>query len=282
MGQRHQIYVKIANPLHQLIRIDSTKKKALEKEFGTGEFAILGYHNQWMYGRSALENCLRLLNFAKQFSYKDKTDKEGWGPYNSPICPASMRGNFNTVESIANGIGMVMNLMPVKTEWLEAGINSSWYEKGNTNHDFTSGDNNDGIHIVDMVTNKYCFMNITRPYKDKTDELSYSSYDLPYLIPVDALAYVRAYYGETIETCNPYYFERAEQKIIYENEGAVKKLSEKRLKKKIDIATQKVLLNNVKINHKQWKSFNEFGLLTLDDLRVMFPKMKQLKTPVTA
>jgi hypothetical protein len=270
MGQRHQIFVKIANPLHSLPSLSEAQKKNLVKEFGKGEYAILGYHNQWLYARSALDHCLRLLNFSKQFSRKLKTDKDCWGGYNSPICPAAFRNTFTSVNDIATAIGYVMNFNPVTTEWLDAGFNSSFYEKGQTNHDFTIGDNNDGIHIVDMVESKYCFMNIYESTPNENGTLHYSASDLPYLTPVDAHTYVKAYRGESLETTNPYYLEKVEEKL--------KDYTGEDKQAKIDAGKNFIVSHNTKLNLKQSKKFKGFGLLTIDELRVMFPKMKELKT----
>jgi hypothetical protein len=267
MGQRHQIFVKIANPLHHFSNPSKVEIANLKKEFGTGEFAILGYHNQWLYGRSALENCLRLLFFAKQFSRESKVSSKVFDGYNSPICPNGIKSNFTNVKDLTTAIGIVMNFQAVKSDWLEAGFNSSRYEGAELNHDFTIGDNNDGIHIVDMVERKYCFMNISR-YKSSDNSLCHSASDLPYLVPVDAKAYVAAYYGETLETCNPYYFERAE-KELKDYTGGDKEA-------KIAEAKAKIINDNIKTNGKIVKKFKGFELLTIDEIKAMFPKMLQL------
>ena len=247
MGQRHQIFVKILNPLNELsFNTDEEKKKAT-KELGTGKYCILAYHNQWLFGRSALQQALSLLMFGKQFSHKSKTgERDDYGSYN---CPFSKSGfnEFNSIQKIADGIAMVLNLRLRTTAWLSAGIGSTWYlgsEEG-MNQDFTRGDNNDGITIIDVVENKYCFMNI-----DKQRDDDYSASALPSMVPVDAKAYVQAYYGETLETLNPYYKEN-----------------------KTEAQTSKLLQSNIKVNAQAYRGFKNFGVLTLAEIQAMFPKM---------
>lgn len=262
MGQRHQIFVKIANPAKH-VWINSTKqKKELAKEFGTGEFTILAYHNQWLYGRSALQSCLNLLNFASQFTREQKTTKEGHGAYNCPFAVNAYRGDWNDPKAIVDAIAFIMNFRAVKTEWLDAGIGSSWYlgkEDENIRENFTMGDNNDGIHIVDMVENKYCFMNI---YEQETGR--YDVNVLPEKTPCTAKEYVAAYYGETIETTNPYYFgDHDRTKVV------------------MPIAEQQEIVNKqIGINNLASQGFVGFELLTIAEVQKMFKKMELVKKKV--
>ena len=251
MGQRHQIFVLIPNPVKHL-RLDNTEKVRLQKEFGTKEFSIIAYHNQWLYGRSALQNAIALLNFGAQFTKEQKTTTKGWNAYDCPFTPNGMGSKFDTPEKITTAIGFIMNYRPVKTPYLDAGIGGSWYigktDEG-INFDFTRGDNNDGITIIDLIENKYCFMNI---YEQRID--SHSASQLPMLKPVKADDYVRAYYGETEETINDYYIKDKTPKQIAE-----------------------ILADNVKHNVKCILPFKKFGVLTLDEIGAMFDKMEAFK-----
>lgn len=253
MGQRHQIFVKIANPVKHM-RLQPKEKTALIKELGNKDYAIVAYHNQWLYGRSALLNCLNLLLFGSQFSKEEKTSDKGFAGYDCPFAPKGMEQKFNTMELITNAIGFIMNFRAKNTDWLSAGIGGSWYigksDEG-INFDFTRGDNNDGITIVDLVENKYCFMNINGNYTD--EGLAYSASDLPSLKPVGAADYVKAYYGETVETINPYYLENAKDKT-----------------------PKQIIAGIVKVNKKALKGFENFEVLTEAELKVMFSEMKQL------
>lgn len=101
MGQRHQIFVKIANPAKHL-HAQPAEKRELEKEFGTDEFTVLVWHHQWLFGRSALANALRLLGFAVQFTREVKTDPKAWGAYKCPFSINGMKQTFTRDEIIAN------------------------------------------------------------------------------------------------------------------------------------------------------------------------------------
>lgn len=256
MGQRHQIFVKIANPAKHIYTRNDAEKKALEKEFGTDEFTILAYHNQWLYGRSALQNALNLLKFGKQFTKEEKTSKDAWGGYDAPFTINGIKQKYYEPKKLVDTIAFIMNFRPTKTAWVQAGIGGSWYI-GKTDEgireDFTIGDNNDGITIIDLVENKYCFMNI---YEQDLD--SYDVLRLPMLKPVTAREYVSAYYGETIETTNPFYFGDHD-----------------RSKVKMPIAKQQKIVNgNIKLNVGIAKGFDKFELLTIDEVQAMFTKMK--------
>jgi len=262
MGQRHQIFVKIANPVKHL-RLEPKEKKELIKEFGTGEFAILAYHHQWLYGRSALHTALGLLQFGKQFTKDVKTNEKGYDGYDGYDCPFSPKGmgrNFGTKDKIVNAIQFILNFRPKETTALNAGFGSAWYigkEDEGINFDYTVGDNNDGITIIDLVENKYCFMNIYEQDKEATHGI----YTLPELKPVAAKDYVAAYYGETIATTNPYYFgDHDRSKITMP----------------ID-KQQKYVDKQIKLNRKAAKGFDKFEVLTKREIDAMFKRMKEKK-----
>lgn len=257
MGQRHQIFVKIANPVKfAYFNTLQLKKKAIE-QFGNGEFTILVYHNQWLFGRGALQNALSLLQFGKQFTKGDKTDIKTWGAYDCPFGVNGMKQKFN-LDEITNSIAFIMNYRPVNKSWLSAGIGSSFYLKGEPEMrlDFTMGDNNDGITIVDLVENKYCFMNINSP-RSKEDGLGFGSCDLPTMKPVNARAYVSAYYGETIEATNPHSFGDHDRTKVIMPVGK----------------QQKIVDGAIKINKVASKPFDKFEVLSLAELQVMFETM---------
>lgn len=263
MGQRHQIFVKIANPVKHL-RLDAKEKKELEAELGTGEFAILAYHNQWLYGRSALHSAIGVLQFAKQFEREKKVDPKSWGAYDCPFTIGGMGADFNTIEKITSGIAFVMNFRPKNNGSKDAGFDKSHYigkEDEGINFDYTIGDNNDGITIIDLVENKYCFMNIN----GEADEQKYDVMALPNLKPVDAKKYVACYYGETIATTNPYYFGNHERTLVTMSEAD----------------QQKIVNKNIKDNLKVAKAFNKFEVLTKREINLMFKK-KVEKTLIEA
>ena len=256
MGQRHQIFVKIANPAKHIYTRNDAEKKALEKEFGTDEFTILAYHNQWLYGRSALQNALNLLKFGKQFTKEEKTDPKSWGGYNCPFTINGIKQEFSDTKKLVDTIAFIMNFRATNTSWVQAGIGGSWYiglEDEGIREDFTIGDNNDGITIIDLVENKYCFMNIY-----EQDLECYDVNRLPKLQPVSAKEYVSAYYGETIETTNPYYFGNHDRSKVTLSKAE----------------QQKIVNDNIKTNKQATNGFEKFEVLTLAEIQAMFSKMK--------
>ena len=269
MGQRHQIFLNVPNPILQFPAWELKKnglRAKLEKQFGTAETCIVAFHSQWLYGYSALDTALQALTFAAQFTKKAKTDTKSWGPYNTPITPKGIETNFQTIEKWIAALETILNFRPVKTAYREAGFDSSFYigemDEG-INFDFTRGDNNDGITIIDMINNKYCFMNINgKP--DKKDSRNSAS-DLPYLRPSNAHAYVAAYYGETTETANEYHIKRG---------GELKPA----------MTPQQVVERHAKDNAKLVKKLSKFEVLTMDEVKALFPrkyrKTKAVKAPV--
>lgn len=119
------------------------------------------------------------------------------------------------------------------------------FENLTYSEDFTSGDNNDGVLLMDFTNDilKYCFINI-----DNTENETFK-----YLHPVDAYTYVKTYYSEDLKT------------LISENDS----LSLKEV--------EKILKENIRINKKFIKRFKNFNdILTIDEIINMFPKMKTL------
>lgn len=212
MGQRHQIFIHLPNPVHCVYGNDLTDK--MKQYFGTEPTTILPFHNQWLYGRSALLSCLNVLIHSSALDLKDKTGKGGWGSYTTPFSVNGIKNKFTDPDKFVGAIEFIMNWIPEATGFNDAGFMGAWYLGANhpeMRGDFTMGDNNDGITIIDVITNKYCFMNISS-YKKDNGELCYSANDLPYMVPVSAHEYVKAYYGESLKTCNPYYIGETLQK----------------------------------------------------------------------
>lgn len=249
MGQRHQIFVKVANPIKHVYKENVTPQ--MKKVFGTGNTTILPFHNQWLYGRTALAHALNILVHASQLEREQKIDAKAYGGYNNPFSVNFLKQKFDKMDKWINTIEFIMNYIPKATDFNEAGLLSSFYigemDYGIQN-DFRMGDNNDGITIIDAIENKYCFMNISDYGKD--NELRHSASDLPYLVPCSAHDYVKCYYGETVKTTNEYHFERA---------------IERGFTKKQTIASHK------KLNSVLVKQFSDFTLLTSDEVATMFP-----------
>ena len=192
MGQRHQIFIKVNNPL-KLKRnyATDTDKKLARKMFGSGKHTIIAIHHQWLYGRSAVYNIKHILNLTENMNEYTNPFSEGY--------------SFCSLEEY---IKDVMTLLQVQTNPLHprgTGIermiflnsecideNGKYDSKWDIRLNFTYGDNNDGISIIDTIERKYCLMNI-------------SSYDAEYnsvnrlqsMLPYSADDYVNCYYSES-------------------------------------------------------------------------------------
>jgi hypothetical protein len=118
--------------------------------------------------------------------------------------------------------------------------------------DFRLGDNNDGIMIVDAVNKKYCFMNIFE--YDREDEKSECVRALPSMVPVTAGEYVNAYYPTV-------------------KEG----LHNSTMEKKSEIEIQEILKGNQKRVNYVNKVFSKYELLSLDEVKKMFPAVYRIK-----
>ena len=255
MGQRHQIFIKIANPA-KFMSGDTATKTELKKLFGNGKYTILPFHNQWLYGRSALQSCLNVLTHCSQFDKETKTTTKGYGGSTTPFSPNSLSYTFRDHKKYIDTIAFIMNYLPVNTDFNTAGLLGAWflgYDEPEMRNDFRMGDNNDGITIIDSIENKYCFMNINEWKDREKGERVNSASDLPYLTPVSAHDYVKCYYGETPTTLNSYYVE-----------------------KEADNKTPAEIAKEFKNeNAKLVRQFKKFGVLTMDEVLTMFPKVEK-------
>lgn len=257
MGQRHQIFIKIANPLKHASTSDKAITAKMKTLFGSGDYTILPFHNQWLYGRTALQVCLNVLNHTSQFERETLVSTKAWDGNNSPFTPNGMKYQFSDPDKLIAAIAFIQNYIPTSTDFIETGIGGGWYlgyEEPEMREDFRRGDNNDGITIIDVIENKYCFMNINEWNGREKDERVHSASDLPYLTPVSAHDYVTAYYGETVATTNKYYIERAKE--------AGKK-------------PETVSAESRKVNKKLVKQFAKYQVLTMDEVLTMFPLVKK-------
>ena len=172
--------------------------------------------------------------------------------YNNPFDK-----NFYDTDTLERYREKVMNLLQVQPNLLHPRgigfermhfLNEDGYDIRN---DFTLGDNNDGITIIDTLTGKYCMMNIFT-YPDDDDAIGESASDLPELKPVSARLYMKAYYPETIDKLSEYSKDGKTQ-----DELEFKVLENK--------------LENLKID-KEIKKQTQ-GVLILKEVKKMFPKV---------
>jgi len=189
MGQRHQLFILVNNPV-KLKRnyANDTDKKLARKMFGSGKYTMLAIHHQWLYGRSAIYNIKHIFNLT-----------ENMNEYNNPFSDGYA---FESLESYIKDVMMLLQVQINPKHPRGTGIermiflNSECIENGKYDSrwdmrlDFTMGDNNDGISIIDTIERKYCLMNIC-----EQEVGSNSVYELSKLEPSSAIQYVNAYYS---------------------------------------------------------------------------------------
>ena len=242
MGQRHQIFINTVNPYHNTN--DKVEKEKLKVMFGTKKTTVFAFHNQWLYGRSALLSALNVLEFNEGESKN----------YNNPLCKDGMRNTMHRgFKNTSSMIEAILNLCREENEFRSKGWLGSWLlneSEPKMREFFTHGDNNDGITIIDTIQNKYCFMNI---YDYENEEISNSISDLPYLTPLSGKDYVEAYCPSLSKTAkNSYYGKEA--------------LSESKEKFKEHLSEAK------KINNSLVKRLSKFELLSEKELKNIFKK----------
>jgi hypothetical protein len=131
MGQRHQIYIRM-----------NTKEGP----------KVLGYHHQWLFGKTAVETLIRALTFAKadaQCNYGVLNRGYDGGRDASRA--------FEAVLSVDVSSGYYHNVYPFQFNPQD----ESDYEEAALT-DPRQGDNNNGITIIDLTGKKpkYCFMSV--------------------------------------------------------------------------------------------------------------------------
>jgi hypothetical protein len=271
MGQRSQIYLKMENVGKAWAeRIELNKPKVWKDRlpefveanelyekwkimYGEGDTIIVAFHHQWLYGRSFPIVASMLLYASKVFKEDDSKSyfhkslwKEGHYTGAKDITLDDPHSLIKWLESYMSNI-MDQELGPYARNGVEhyAFLSAEHEIEGRLRYDkdFTIGDNNDGVLIVDLITTKYCFIKINGGYDD--DEKGTIEENFPYMKPVSALKYIKSYYPECFED-------------LYEG----------------DTATPEELSNNCEINTKFSKRFNQYEVLTAQELIDMFPDVK--------
>lgn len=220
MGQRHQLYVRIENPTNGLY--NENVKKEFRKVFGSNKYSIIALHHQWLYGASALGMVKHILNIT------DKDKLSSSNPFNYEYI------GYNTSNGLESYIDKVMSMLQVITdEDFPRGIGIEGMHFLNTESldytkDFTLGDNNDGISIIDTINRKYCFMNIGNQYDDDVE--SVNKYE-PYK-PLSGEEYVSAYYPNDEEVIQNATNWLSDYKVLTKSE--VLKISKNAIPKVLD------------------------------------------------
>ena len=204
MGQRHQIFLKVRNPYKsESLGLSGKDKVKAGKIFGRGEFTVIALHHQWLFGRSAVAMLSHLLNVTNPETANRHNNPFGENFYSSGISSINdalndyinkvmMMFQVITDPKFPRGVG-IEGMTFLNTECLED--DGSYIEHWDMRKSFNSGDNNDGITIIDTIERKYCFMNIFT-FDGCYEKDSGSVYSIKPLTPVSALEYATAYYPE--------------------------------------------------------------------------------------
>lgn len=247
-----QIFIKTINPNSKTYK-ENSRNLTFDRKFnmfGDNDTVVLPFHNQWLFGRSALRSAINVLNLSSQIEKKDKSEYFRLGHSMTPFTLCGIDyGNFNTFDKYISAITHILNYVSENTEYIPAGFLTSWFLKDefkDMTNNFTNGDNNDGVLLIDVVENKYCFINI-----DEQKAQSYDVRELPYMTPCSGAEYVRAYYGETRQTVNPYY-----------------------LKDKNNKEKNHFLSETIRINTSLIETISKYEVMSIDEVANMFPKME--------
>lgn len=264
MGQKSQLYIRmnnigkcyfdsmeIDNPNSEKWR-DNVQGYVIEKEkhenwiklFGNENTIIVGFHHQWLYGKSFVLVASMILNMNKVLLGQNEYEINPFSftSWNTKTSGQLPRNCDSPIDAI-NYLQIYMsNLFDYElSQYARQGIerftllNGEDYENGDLITRFDNGDNNDGVLIVDMLENKYCFVDIYG-----------RSEKLKKLNPVDAHAYLKTYYAETEEDCEK------------------EEIAEKKPKFKL----------HTRINKKFLKRFKGFKTLSVQELISIFPVME--------
>ena len=221
MGQRSQTFLRIKNPMlndEYKNNLDSVNNiKVGYKIFGEEEFTVVPFHHQWLYGLTFVGIAYNILAEAR------KNFTNHFHPF-SPLFDYNtypkgfLRGGDNTFYSntnIQHTLDLIKHFISfqgnkeiaertgrygferfsyIGAEHLDENGNETKFTS--ISEDCTLGDNNDGILIIDLVEQKYCFMNVFEFDYDIDDNGIYS---LPKMTPIEAKEYVRAYYPSETE-----------------------------------------------------------------------------------
>jgi hypothetical protein len=246
MGQRLQAFIYFPNPVHSMIKRyksllkyngDKGEITALNDKiekyktaFGSVRNTVAAYHHQWCYGRSSLIAAHNILEFIKNVDEA-----------NSPFSEQSQMSEEELLPFINNLLGLFTS----KVAKLIGRYGYEHFHLLNFNEpymreDYTAGDCNDGIFIVNTFNKSYAFINPGNGCDPTVSQLAE-------LEPVSATTYLRLYYPEAPDDSKTVNIpESVEDQNVFYN-------------------------NNKRINKLFIKSFSDFEVMTKKDLRKMFP-----------
>lgn len=183
MGQRHQVFVRVKNPIKMkyakfLSKEELKRGKAI---FGTGETTILAFHHQWLYGRSAIVKIQEIFEI---------TDLERIADYSNPFGECFQ---LDTIDEYINSATAMISFSFSKLSPRGIGIENYHFlneSEPYMREFYDRGDNNDGISIIDTIERKYCLMNIHSSVDKKSNDI----YRFEPYMPISGADYVNAYY----------------------------------------------------------------------------------------
>ena len=176
--------------------------KKYTKEFGLQQHTVLGFHNQWLFGYSACATACQIMNYVKGSLNKQITDED----YNKKEIPFYNqyyeefrgRGVEDKCKHLIDFTSSLINILthPIVVETGNVTFQKSFYLNDDENWfftDYSCGDNNRGVLIVDTIKQKYCFVNFQRK-------------GLPQYVPLKASEYILESYKDekSIETVEFY------------------------------------------------------------------------------
>lgn len=191
MGQRHQIFLKVNNPLKMKRNYFSKEEKSkARKIFGSGKYTIIALHHQWLYGRSAVFNIKHILDITENMNeytnpFSDNYSFNGLDDYIKDVMML-LQVQTNPLHPRGTGIERMIFL---NSECIDE--NGKYDKHWDIRLNFTFGDNNDGVSIIDTIERKYCLINI---HSQEIGDTSVSN--LPSMIPSSAEDYVHSYYPD--------------------------------------------------------------------------------------
>lgn len=267
MGQRSQIYIKLNNigkswakelkidnatewkdKLPEYVQHQETYQK-WKQMYGEKDTIVVAFHHQWLYGRSFVLIAANILFAVKSLNKSYTTENVLHPEYrqltnpNEPIqWIQNFMSNFFDFELSKYTRTGVERFHLLNEEHLDEDMQNVYIDN------FTSGDNNDGVLLMDFTskTPKYCFVNI---HGDSTVD------KLPYLRPVGAKEYIQTYFQETIEG-------------LKDDEENVEHTA-------VDLVKfEKEAKQNIRVNKKFLKRIKGFQTLSVEEIIDMFPLMK--------
>ena len=264
MGQRHQVLICTHNPINS-IEVDGKTEKEISinrlaitakynAEFGIANTTVLAFHHQWLYGATAPANAFQVLHFIKYSGENNPFSKKFWeNQYQYRTVEDALKCLIDTatfVQRVANS--------PLHAEVKRVGIENFTYlnaEEPEMRNHWNGGDNNDGCTIIDGTTGKYCFI------------FDFNHDGLKKHVPYSAMQYAASYYPNT-------------QKLMEQDFRRNKEYYIKEGRKVNDEQFKAELQHNKKLVALVEKYLGEFEVLTLDEVKAIFPKVEYAKPKI--